>query len=192
MASNEIGMKRAALAAFAAAYPLLAGAVDDTAQRKIDLIQHDAVPRGSVIVIGRDELNLYVRNQIAGTFRQGIRGARLDLGYSRATGSAYIDFPSLRQAMGKPLGWPMSWLLAGERRVEVEAHLRCSAGRAVVNLDRVELSGLTIAGGALDYLIRNFVLPYYPDAAIGRPFRLEHHVERLEVRPGEVRVVIAK
>lgn len=192
MASNEIGMMRAALATFAAACSLLAGAVADSAQRKIDLIQHDGAPRGSVIVIGKDELNLYVRNQIAGTFRQSIRGARLDLGYSRATGSAYVDFPKLRQAMGKPMGWLMSWLLAGERRVEVEAHIRSGAGRAVVDLDRVEVSGLSISGGALDYFIRNFVLPYYPDAAIGRPFRLAHNVERLEVRPTEVRVVVAK
>ncbi|HEY1206574.1 MAG: hypothetical protein ABSH46_08720 [Bryobacteraceae bacterium] len=185
-------MTRAALAVFAAACPLLAGAVTDSAQRKIDLIQHDRVPRGSVVVLSTDELNLYVRNQIAGTFRQGIRGARLDLGAGRVTGSAYIDFPKLRQAMGKPLGWLMSWLLAGERRVQVDAHIRSSGGRAEVDLDRVAVSGFSISGGALDYLIRNFVWPYYPAATIGRPFLLAHHVDRLEVRPTEARVAIAK
>ena len=94
--------------------------------------------------------------------------------------------------MGKPLGWFMSWLLAGERRVQVEAHIRSGGGRAVVNLDRVEVSGVSISGAALDYLVRNFVRPYYPDATIGRPFLLAHHVERLEVRPTGVRVVIAR
>ncbi len=185
-------MTRLALAALVAACPLLAGAATDSAQRKIDLIQQDGVPRGSVVVLRADELNLYVRNQIARSFREGIRGARLDLGAGRATGSAYIDFPKLQQAMGKPMGRLLSWLLAGERRVEVEAHIRSGAGRAVVNLDRVEVSGVTISGSTLDYVIRNFVLPYYPDAAIGRPFPLAHHVERLEVRPTEVHVVIAK
>jgi hypothetical protein len=185
-------MTRAALAVFAAACPLLAGAVADSVQRKIDLIQRDSVPRGAVVVLGRDELNVYVRNQIAQSFRQGIRGARLDLDFSRATGSANIDFPKLGQAMGKPLGWLLSWLLAGERRVQVEAHVRSGGGRAVVDLDRVEVSGFSISGAALDYLIRNFVRPYYPDAIIGRPFPLAHHVERLEVRPTEVRVVIAR
>jgi hypothetical protein len=43
----------------------------------------------------------------------------------------------------------------------------------------------------LDFLIQNFVLPYYPDAKIGQPFELAHRIDRLEVRPGEVRVVIA-
>jgi hypothetical protein len=185
-------MTRALLAGFVAACPLLAGTMTDSAQRKIDLIQQDGVPRGAVVVLGSDELNLYVRNQIAQSFRQGIRGARLDLDFSRATGSAYVDFPKLGQALGKPLGWFMSWLLAGERRVQVEAHIRSGGGRAVVNLDRVEVSGVSISGAALDYLVRNFVRPYYPDATIGRPFLLAHHVERLEVRPTGVRVVIAR
>jgi hypothetical protein len=180
------------MAAFVAACPLLPGTVADTGQHKIELIQQDKAPRGAVIVLGQDELNLYARNQIARSFRQGIRGARLDLGAGRATGFAYVDFPKLGQAIGRPLGRLLSWLLAGERRVQVEAHIRSGAGKAQVDLDRVEISGISVSGATLDYLIRNFVRPYYPDAAIGQPFLLAHHVERLEVRPAEVRVVIAR
>ena len=173
---------------------IVAGAVaqNDGAQRKIDLIQQDAVPRGATVVIGKDELNVYVRNKIAVSFRQGVRHARLDLGTDRVTGFADIDFPALRQAMGKPLGWLMSALLAGERSVRVEAHIRSSGGKAVVDLERVEVSGISISGGTRDYLIRNFVSPYYPEATVGKPFALAHHVERLEVRPGGVSVVIAR
>jgi hypothetical protein len=187
-------MRCHAAAAVAAACSLVAGAVaqNDGAQRKIDLIQQDAVPRGATVVIGKDELNVYVRNKIAVSFRQGVRRARLDLGTDRVTGFADIDFPALRQAMGKPLGWLMSALLAGERSVRVEAHIRSSGGKAVVDLERVEVSGISISGGTLDYLIRNFVSPYYPEATVGKPFALAHHVERLEVRPGGVSVVIAR
>lgn len=185
-------MARAFLSAFVAASALVAGAVTDSAQRKLELIEQDKVPRGTVVVLGTDELNLYVRGKIAHSFRHSIRGARLDLGAGRATGFAYIDFPKLGQEMGKPLGRLMSWLLAGERRVQVEAHIRSSGGRAQVDLDRVEVSGFSISGSALDYLIRNFVRPYYPDAVIGRPFALAHHVDRLDVRPNEVRVVMAR
>jgi hypothetical protein len=178
--------------ALVAVCSLLAGAAPDGAQRKIDLIQHDRVPRGSVVVITKDELNVYVRNQIALAFPQGIRDAQLDLGPNRATGSAYVDFPKLRQAMGKPMGRLMSAMLSGERRVQVDAHIRSSRGRAEVDLDRVEVSGLSISGSALDYLIQNFVWPYYPEATVGRPFALAHNVERLEVRRTDVRVVMAK
>ncbi len=191
MTSNEIGMVRAVLAAFALSAALPA-TVSDSAAFKIDLIQRDRAPRGSVVVIGKDEFNRYVRNQIAGKFRRGIRAARIDLGSNRATGSAYIDFPELRRAIGKPMGWLMSWLLSGERRVQVDAHIHSSGGKARVDLERVEVSGFSISGGTLDYLVRNFVLPYYPNAAIGRPFELAHHVERLEVQPAEIRVVIGK
>jgi hypothetical protein len=185
-------MTRAALVALAVLCPLLAGAVVVTAQSKIDLIQRDGVPRGSAVVIGQDELNAYIRDRVAGTFRQSIRGARIDLGAGRATGSAYIDFPKMGQATGRPLGWFLSWLLAGDRPVRVEARIRSGGGQAQVDLDRVEVSGVAIGGGALDYLIRNFVMPRYPDATFGRPFALGHRVERLEVRPGAVRVVIAR
>ena len=183
-------MCRVALAVLAAC--LLAGAAADTARYKLDRIQHDRVPLGSVVTLTQDELNVYVRSQIAGTFPHGVRDARLQLGAGNATGSAYVDFPKLSQSMGKPMGWFMSWLLAGERRVEVQARVRSGGGRAQVDLERVQVSGWSITGSALDYLVRNFVRPHYPDAAIGRPFRLAHRVDRLEVRPAEVRVVMAK
>ena len=185
-------MARALLFAFFAASAFLAGAVTDSAQHKLELIEQDRVPRGTVVVLGTDELNLYVREKIAHSFRQSIRGARLDLGAGRTTGFAYIDFPKLGQAMGRPLGRLMSWLLEGERPVRVEAHIRSSGGWAQVDLDRVEVSGFSISGSALDYLIRNFVHPHYPDAIVGRPFALAHHVDRLDVRPTEVRVVMAR
>jgi hypothetical protein len=184
-------MRCAALAAFVAC-ALVAAAVPDSAQRKIALIRHHGFPAGSTVTIGQGELNLYVRHQIARSFRQGVRDPRIELGYNRVTASAYIDFPALRKAMGKPLGWFMKTLLAGERRVQVDAHLHSSGGKAEVKLDRVQVSGVSISGTALDYLVRNFVLPYYPNAAIGRPFPLEHNVERLELRPTEVAVVIRK
>jgi len=33
----------------------------------------------------------------------------------------------------------------------------------------------------LDYLIQNYLLPYYPDAKIGQPFELNHRIERVDV-----------
>lgn len=90
------------------------------------------------------------------------------------------------------MGWLMARLLAGERPVRVKARIRSGGGRATVDLERVEISGLTVSGAALDFLIRNFVLPYYPEAKIGQPFELAHRIERLEVRPSEVRVLIKR
>ncbi len=160
-------------------------------EKKFDLIRRHQVPPGSNVAIGKDELNAYVRAEAKKVAPEGIRDPRLELGTNRASGFALIDFPKLRQAQGKPLNWFMARLLAGERRVRVDAHIRSGSGKAVVDLDSVEISGITIRGNALDYLIRNFLWTYYPNAQVGRPFELAHRIDRLEVRPTEVQVIMA-
>jgi hypothetical protein len=54
------------------------------------------------------------------------------------------------------------------------------------------ISGLEIDGKTLDFLIRNFLLEMYPDAAVGRQFELGHRIDRLDVQPAAVGVVIGK
>ncbi len=182
-------------ALLAAVVALLAAAPDAasvSARRKIDLIQQDRVPPGSVVTLRQPELNAYVRSQVAQVAPQGVRDPRIELGASRATAFAYIDFPKLRQSQGRPMGWLASRLLGGERPVRIDTHIRSGGGRATVYLDRVVVSGFSLSGAALDYVIRNFLWQYYPDAKIGRPFELAHRIDRLEVAPSEVRVVIGR
>lgn len=163
-----------------------------SARRKLDLIQNEQVPAGSSVTLRPRELEAYAAREVQTVAPEGVRDPRLELASGRATGSAHIDFPKLRQSTGKPLGWLMSRLLAGERPVRVTARIRSGGGRATVDLERVEVSGLALGGAALEFLIHNFVLPYYPNAKIGQPFELAHRIDRLEARPGEVRVVIRK
>jgi hypothetical protein len=59
-----------------------------------------------------------------------------------------------------------------------------------VDVERAEISGLEIDGKTLDLLIQHVLLPLYPNAAVGRPFELGHNIERLDVRPAAVGVVI--
>lgn len=159
-------------------------------QRKIDLIQRDQAPPGSRVRIGQDELNDYARSEVTRVAPRGIRAPRLVLGANRATAFAYVDFPKLRQAQGRPMNWFLAKLLAGERPVRIDARIRSGGGRAVVDLDSVEISGMALRGSALDYLIRNFLWSYYPEAKVGRPFELAHRIDRLEVSPTDVLVVI--
>jgi len=163
-----------------------------SAKRKIELIQTDQAPCGSRVSLNTRELNAYVRHEVPNVAPQGLRDPRLELGNDSASGFAYVDFPKLRQARGEPLNWFLAKLLAGERPVRVKARIRSGAGRATVDLERVEISGVAIQGAALDFLIENFLLAYYPEAKVGRPFELAHRIERLEVRSAEVRVVIGR
>jgi hypothetical protein len=161
------------------------------AERKIEMIRREIVPAGSRVTIGKAELNAYVRKEVTQVAPQGVRNARLELGNNRATAFADIDFVKLQRSQGRSMSWLVEKLLEGERPVRVDARIRSSGGQAIVDVDRVVISGVTISGDALDYLIRNFLWAYYPEAKVGKPFDLDHNIDRLEVSPAEVRVVIA-
>ena len=163
-----------------------------SAKRKLDLIESEKLRPGSRVILTSSELNAYVANEVAESYAQGVRDPRVDLGAGSATGSALIDFLKLRQASGKPSGWVMQKLLAGERQVRVTARIKSGSGRAVVDVERVEISGVTIDGKMLDFLIQNYLIPQFPEARIGQPFELAHHVDRLEVAPNGVGVVVGK
>jgi len=188
-------MRRRSLIALFLGFALLVQASPEARsfRQKLGLIRSGKAPRGSRVTIRQNELNAFVQDAIAGRVRQGVREPRLELlGGDRAMGSAYVDFPKLRQAMGQPMNWALVKLLAGERDVRVYAQIRSGGGRAQVDLDRVEISGLAISGRALDYLIRNFVWPYYPNAKVGKPFELDYRIDRLEVQPTQVNVVFGR
>lgn len=186
-----------AICGFLAASALLAargGTASDysSARRKIEMIQQDRLPRGSRVTLSQNELNAYVRHEVPQVAPQGVRDPRVELGKGKASGFAYIDFPKLREAQGVPMNWIFARLLAGERPVRVDARIRSAGGRATVDVDSVQISGLTISGSTLDYLIHNYLHSYFPSAKVGEPFELAHRIERLDVQPAGVNVVIGK
>src|SRR5262249_27976720 len=123
---------------------------------------------------------------------QGIRNTSLELGNSQAVGSALVDFLKMRQAQGVQTGWLISKLIEGERPLKVAVHLTSANGRATVFLDRVDLSGASLSGRTLDFLISSFFRPLYPDAKINQPFDLDYNIERIEVLPTVVRILFKK
>ncbi len=103
-----------------------------------------------------------------------------------------VDFGKVRRAQGYQPGWLMSKLLDGERPVSVTARIDSGGGKATVRVERVEISGFQIDGSSLDFLIQNFVIPLYPDAAVDRPFEMGHRIEKLDIQPAAVGVWIGK
>jgi hypothetical protein len=158
--------------------------------RKFSLIEHDRLKPGSRVVLTPAELNAYARQEIAGVAPDGIRDPRLELGPGTATATAFIDFGKLRRAEGKPPGPILSYLLDGERPVTITARIRSSGGTATVDVQQVDISGVTIEGRLLDFLIHSYLMQAYPEAKVGHPFALGHRIERLDVQPSSVGVVI--
>ena len=171
-------------AAMAAAYTDYA-----SAKYKLDLIESDRLRPGSRVELTARELNAYAQHEAP----PGVRNPRVEIAApGLATGSAVIDFNELQRAQGHPPGWLMSKLLEGERPISVTARVTSANGQARVDVERVTVSGVEIDGSTLDFLIHNFLLALYPEAAVDRPFDLSHRIERLEVHPSGVDVVIGR
>jgi hypothetical protein len=169
----------------------LAGAANEyaSARQKIDQIESDRLKPGTRVELSPQELNAYAARELP----DGVRNTQVRIiAPEVATGSALVDFGKVRRSQGKPPGWLMSKFLDGERPVSVTARIRSSGGRATVDVQRVQVSGLEIDGGTLDFLIDTILLPLYPTAAIGRPFELGHRIDRLDVQPHAVGVIIGR
>ena len=161
-------------------------------QRKFQSIESGRLKPGSRVDLTMGELNAYVEHELP-MVTGGVRQPRLTvLRPEVAQGSALINFAELRRSQGHPPGWLMSKLLEGERPVTVTARIRSGGGQATVDVLSVQISGVTIDGETLDFLIQHFLLPLYPDAAVGRPFELGDRIEKLDVQPSGVGVLIGQ
>lgn len=163
-----------------------------SAKRKFALIENDKAAPGSTVFISTGELNAWARAEAPREIPAGVREPELSLGYGAVTGSALVDFLKLREKKGVRTSWLLSRLLEGEQPVAVTARIQSGAGSATVDVERVDISGVSVSGAALDFLIENFLLPYFPTAKIGQPFELGHRIERLNIRPSGLGVVIAR
>jgi hypothetical protein len=168
----------------------LAAASDaETARRKIEQIESGKLKPGTRVELSAAEVVAYV----APDMPEGVRNPRLELlGPGLVRGSAMVDFGKVRRAQGYEPGWLLSKLLDGERPVSVTARIASGNGQITVNVEKVEVAALLIDGATLDFLIRNFLLPAYPDAAIGQPFDLAHNIDRIDVQPRGVGIVIGR
>lgn len=159
---------------------------------KLNLIESGKMRPGSIVRFTEPELNAWVRAEAPTVVRQGFRQPQLVLGNGEATASALVDFLKVRDATGVRSNWLVAKLIQGEKLVTVRADIQSADGRATAHLLRVEVGGLTVKGEALDFLIRNFLLPFYPNAKIDQPFELADHVDHVAVTPAAVLVYISR
>jgi hypothetical protein len=158
-----------------------------SAKQKFELIESGRLRSGARVVLTPAELTEYAEHELP----TGVTNPRLQIvSGGVVTGTALVDFGKVRRAQGYKPGWLMSRLLDGARPVRVTARIESGAGHAKVTVQRVDVGGLEIDGSTLDFLIENFLIPMYPDAAINRPFELGHRIDKLDIQPAAVGVLI--
>jgi hypothetical protein len=181
------------LASLATVFPLAAAdPLYESARKKLDAIEMGQVRAGSQVIFSPREVNAWARVKVPETVPDGITNTRVELGKGVATGYATVDFLKMRQAKGESTNWLFTRLIEGERPLVVSIGMESAGGRCTVHLTRVELSGAVANGGVLDFLVKTFFLPLYPDAKIDEPFELGYDMDRIEIRPTAVVVTMKK
>jgi len=163
-----------------------------TVTQRLDLIESGKAKPGAVFHFTTAELNAWLRVKVPAIIHDGLREPQLQLGNGTASASARIDFVKVRHAEGIETNWLISKLIQGEKLVTANASIQSSHGQATVHVIRVEIGGLAVTGAPLDFLVQNFLLPFYPNAKIDEPFDLAGNVDRIVVTPAEARVYIRR
>jgi len=190
-----ICFRNAAIAGFTVGLLLLsaAGSLTDIARQKFASIGTGRLPAGTRVNLSAAELNAWATDEARLYAPGAVRNIHLELADGSATGTMLVDFLKLRQAAtGEAPSWLVKNLFAGERQVIVSAHFKSTNRRALVDVDRVEVSGVPIEGQALDFLIDNFLRPTFPDVKVDEWFQLGFRMDRFTVAPAGVAVFIGR
>jgi hypothetical protein len=160
-----------------------------SARQKIDSIEGGQLRAGTRVDLSLQELNAFAAKESP----VGIRNLKLVVTEPETvSGSALVDFGKLRRAQGYEPGWLLSKLLDGERPVTATARIRSGAGKVTVDVKQASISGVAMDGGTLDFVIQNFIIPFYPEAMVGHPVAMGFRIDRLQLAPAGVGVMIGR
>lgn len=164
----------------------------ESASRKLDRIADHKMKPGEPVVFTAGEINAWAHVKVPEAVPQGIREPRVELGMDTAEGSALVDLLKMQQARGKEMNRLIAMMIEGERPLKIYVHVASGGGQCRVDLIRVELGSAVATGPVLDFLIKGFFLPLYPDAKINQPFDLDFDIDRIDIRPSGVRVTMKR
>jgi hypothetical protein len=160
-----------------------------SARQKVDLIEGGKLQAGARIDVSLQELNAFAAHEAPA----GVRNVKLVLTEpDTVSASALVDFGKLRRGQGYEPGWLLSKLLDGERPITATARIRSGGGKVTVDVKQASISGVAMDGGTLDFLIQNFILPFYPEAIVGKPVEMGFHIDHLQLAAAGVGVTIGR
>jgi len=170
---------------------LAADPLADSAQKKLDSIADEKLKRGAVVVLSPQEINAWLHDKAVKAFPEGLRNEHIELGSGTVDGTALVDLMKIQKGKST-MNALIGRLIEGERPLKISIRVESANGRATVFLTRVELSGVAMEGSILEFLIKQFIQPRYPDIKINQPFDLDYNIDHIEIQPSGVRVLIKK
>jgi len=155
-----------------------------SAGQKLQRIMEQKLAPGASVILSQDELNSYLRYDGASELPPGLSKPQFHLEKDRVRASAWVDFLEWKAATGSSPGPVLSWLLKGKRRVEAVCRYTSADGWGQVDIERVVIGGVPVAGSAVTFLIERMVQPSYPDAVVGRRTKLGYNLRQVRVESG--------
>lgn len=160
-------------------------------QQKMDqILANSSKPvgqRGGPVTITEDEINSYFALRMKDRIPKGVSGIRVEIHPGLSNGFATVDFDEYKAASKRPMNPLLDFILKGRRAVAATGTVESlGGGQARYRLDSVSLDDMTVKGALLQYMIRWFVLPRYPKAAMDQPFMLPAEIQRVEIGEGKV------
>ena len=156
---------------------------------RADRAQGDATnPHNShaVTVLLEEEINSYFKYRMGGKIPAGISQLRVQLRPQRPSATALVDFDRFKAASRRPIHPLLDALLDGQHTVGVRGRFTSSNGSGLFHLEEVSIGSWVLRGALLELLVRHFIQPRYPEAAINRPFALAEGIEQAVVEEGRV------
>ena len=165
-----------------------ADALAEGARAKLAIIEDDKAAPGSVIHFTSQELNAWIRAELAEEPQVGMRETKLELGEGTVSFEALADFQKLAGGQGGMF----ATLLSGERKVKLVVQPETAAGKITVHLKLAEISGVPLTGILLNLAAKLVMSQVYDEVQVDQPFELGHNIDHAIVEPGSLKVFIKK
>ncbi len=157
-----------------------------SAQRKAQWIEANRWPPARQIYFSAPELLALGMSEINAAAPGAIKNAVLQLQRKGATATGIVDFDLLRRlqkSSDSSTDWLLSKLLTGQHPISVTVQVSSANGQMTVHPTLVQVSGVTLTGRTLHFMIDNFVQPHFLNSVIDRPFPLSPHLREVQVTP---------
>ena len=149
----------------------------DSLQVKLDHIRANGEkthPDQTPTVMTEDEVNDYLASGHV-KLPQGVKKVTFEGRSGMITGLATIDFDEIRA--GQHSSNPLLSIFNGTHHVRIEADAAAATGTAKVHVRSVSIDGIDVPRIALEYFVKQYITPKYPNIGIDSTFTLTNKID---------------
>ncbi len=172
------------LAAAGFSAPAMSPEAARSARNKLDRITSEKLEKGESVILTQDEFNSFLRYDSKLDLPKGVHDLEVRLDNDRGEIRARVDLSMMQSSGGGAAGFLVQMLLSGERNVRAICRYTSEQGKALIDVELVEIDGRRISGSILGWLISSYVVPKIPEFEPGRPLPLPHNLREIRLEPG--------